>query len=410
MKEAVLHYLWQQQAFRRNNLQTTEGKPITVLSVGRLNSNAGPDFAMARIQIGELEWSGSVEIHVRASDWQRHGHQQDPAYERVILHIVWENDWAARRSDGTTVPVLELKSRVNPARLSSIQSLLDRKQSFIPCEHQVHQVAEITKIAQIERVAIQRLERKAQEVLDLLDRKQGDWAETVYQWLLKGFGFKINQEGMQRLAQALPMRWVRKWADRPQGLTDILLHQAGLTQYARPNSPIIIPLELSNNQLNPSVWKYSRTRPTNFPHVRIQQLAGFLYEWKADLGWLSQIHPTDFYQQQFRLNNPNAKPIGSASINTLIINTVTPLLTAYGIFYRDDRYQQHAWQCLCELKAENNTITRKYVALGFLNESALDTQGMLELNQAYCTKKQCLTCGIGVTVLKREPLFVSSSS
>ncbi|MEO0331419.1 MAG: DUF2851 family protein [Bacteroidota bacterium] len=410
MKEAVLHYLWQQQAFNREALYTTDGRSITVQSAGLLNTNAGPDFAIARLQIAELAWSGSVEIHVKASDWQRHGHQHDPAYNRVILHVVWENDRDAFRADGTIVPTLELKSRISPSVISRIRSLL-RDQAFIPCEHLVHQVPEIIKMAQVERVAIQRLERKASEVLKTLEHQQGDWSATVYQYLLKGFGFKINQEGMQQLAQAFPLRWVRKYAHRAPDLTYTLLHQAGLSEYAAHQPSAIIPPEMSDRQINPSVWKYSRTRPTNFPHVRIQQLAYLLHQWRADITWLLQIHPVTFYRDQFNLKNTSSvTPIGGGSIDTLIINTVATLLTAYGLFHHNDSYHQYAWQCLRELKAENNTVTRKYVALGFPNESALDTQGMLELNQTYCTKKQCLSCGIGVAVLKKEPLFVSSSS
>ncbi len=411
VKEAVLHYLWQQQTFNREALQTTSGQSITVQSVGLLNTNAGPDFAMARLQIGELDWSGSVEIHVKASDWQRHGHQHDPAYDRVILHVVWENDQDVFRADDTLVPTMELKSRVSSAVISQICSLLERDQTFIPCEHLVHHVPEIIKMAQVERVAIQRLERRANEVLKTLEYQQGDWSGTVYQWLLKGFGFKINQEGMQQLAQAFPLRWVRKYAHHTPSLTYALLHQAGLSKYADSQPSIIIPTEVSDRQINSSVWKYSRTRPTNFPHVRIQQLAYLLHQWSADITWLLRIHPIAFYRNQFNLKNTSSvTPIGVGSIDTLIINTVATLLTAHGLFHHNDSYHQHAWQCLRELKAENNASTRKYVALGFPNESALDTQGMLELNQTYCTKKQCLSCGIGVAILKKEPLFVSSPS
>lgn len=408
MKEAVLYYLWQQQAFNRNALQTTDGQPLAIQSVGILNTNAGPDFAMARLYIDNLEWYGSVEMHITASEWRRHRHHQDPAYERVILHVVWEYDQDVYRSDGTQVPTLELKSRVDSPALFRIRSLLDREHSSIPCAHLVHQLPEIIKIAQIERAALQRMERKASEVLKLLKHKKGDWQETAYHCLLRSFGFKTNQNGMELLAQALPLRWVRKWQSNPDQLTNILLSQAGLSRYLESEALLPISSELKKKQLNPSVWRYSRVRPANFPHNRIKQLATCLAQWQADLNWLLTIHPLEYYVQQFQAEAiPGVTNLSTGSINTIIINTVVPLLTAHGIFHRNNAYQQHAWSCLGKIGAEDNKITRKYTKLSFPNSSAVDTQGTLELNQKYCTKKRCLSCSIGAAILKKQPMFVS---
>ncbi|MGB3588535.1 MAG: DUF2851 family protein [Tunicatimonas sp.] len=404
MKEVVLYYLWQQQAFNRESLQTINGQAVVVQSAGILNANAGPDFSVARLYIDNLEWHGSVEIHVKASDWKRHQHHRDSAYERVILHVVWEHDQDVYRSDGTMVPTLELKSRVNSSILFRIQSLLESKQPSIPCAHLVSQVPDVVKIAQIERMAIQRMKRKADEILELLKHNKGNWQETAYQCLLRSFGFKTNQAGMEQLAQALPLRWVRKWCDDSDQLTNIFLHQAALSQYLVNEKPLLIPPELENRRLNPSVWRYSRIRPTNFPHVRIKQLAILLKQWQADLSWLLQIQPIEHYIKQLCAEATN---LGAHSINTIIINTIVPLLTAYGVYHRDNSYQQHACLCLKEIKAENNKVIRKYNDLTFPNSSALDTQGILELYQNYCTKKQCLSCSIGSAVLKKQPLFVS---
>ncbi|WKN40978.1 DUF2851 family protein [Tunicatimonas pelagia] len=408
MKEVILYYLWQQQAFDREGLTTTDGQPIIIHSVGILNTNAGPDFSVARLHIGDLEWHGSVEIHVKASEWRHHRHHQDSAYERVVLHVVWEYDQDVYRSDGTVVPTLELRSRVDSSVLFRIQSLLENEQPFIPCAHLVNQVPAITKITQVERAAIQRMERKAVEILELHKRQQGDWQETAYHGLLGSFGFKTNKEGMQQLAQALPLRWVRKRYHDSNQLANLLLHQAGLSKYADGEEVLSLPPDLANRQLNLSVWRYSRTRPANFPHIRIKQLAVLLKKWQADVSWLLQIHPPTYYAQQFRTEaTSDSAPLGNRSIDTLIVNTVVPLLTAYGLFYRNDAYQQHAWSCLREVEAEDNKITRRYAELAFPRSSALDTQGILELYQNYCTKKQCLSCSIGATVLKKQSLFVS---
>jgi hypothetical protein len=357
--------------------------------------------------IGNLEWCGSVEIHVRSSDWNRHGHQNDPAYNRVILHVVWQKDQEVFRADGTPVPTLELKSRVDHSILFRSQSLLDSQQPFIPCASQASRVAEITKIAQIERATAQRLERKANEILQQLATNQGDWDETSYQWLLRGFGFKTNQDAMQQLAQSIPLRWVRKLNNDQIQLQEVFLHQAGLARYANTTYEIIRPPEVVQRQLSSSIWRYSRMRPANFPHSRVKQVVQLLSQWQGDLTWLFQLQSVDNYQEKFSLTGADGQSIGKSSVESLIINTVVPLLTAYGMFHREDHYQQHAWDCLRQLAAERNQLIRKYAMLNFPMESALDTQGLIELHQSFCTKKQCLKCSIGSEVMKKHHLFVS---
>lgn len=409
MKEEILHYVWQQQAFSHPQLQTTAGQSLRIRSVGILNVHAGPDFSLAHLNIDDIAWHGSVEIHIKASDWNRHGHQHDPAYNSVVLHVVWQYDQDVYREDGTLIPTLELKAITESSILFKAQSLLNSRHSFIPCAQQISRVPIITKIAQIERAAAQRLERKANEIVEQVEKNLGDWEETAYQWLLKGFGFKVNQEGMFQLAQALPLRWVKKWNQDTVRLEHALLKQADLTKYFTEDKSKYLanPPELTEKQFTASVWRYSRMRPTNFPHIRIKQVAQLLGQWRGDVGWLVQILPLEEYTDKLHLRGENNKAIGKKSVETLIINTLLPLLTAYGMFHHNNQYEQHAWQCLRRLSAENNRITRSYVGLEFPNESALDTQGMLELYHSFCTPKQCLKCSIGAAVMKKHHLFVS---
>ena len=408
MKEEVLHYLWQHQSFDRVSLQTVQSEQLLIRSAGALNSNAGPDFAQARLLISDLEWCGSVEIHIKSSDWNRHRHQYDPAYNRVVLHVVWQHDREVFRADGTIVPTLELQKRVDHPVLFRIQSLLDSQQPFIPCAQQASRIAEITKVSQIERAAAQRLERKAKEIISQLELNNGDWDETAYQWLLRGFGFKTNQGTMQQLAQSIPLRWVRKWSNDQIQLQNVFLHQAGLDQYINVAlKDVSRPPELVRRQLNSSAWRYSRMRPANFPHVRIKQVVQLLSRWQANLTWLFEFQSVEIYREKFSLIDTDKLSIGKASVESLIINTVVPLITAYGIFHREERYQQHAWECLKQLPAERNQLTRKYAKLSFPMESALDTQGLIELHHSFCTKKQCLKCSIGSEVMKKHHLFVS---
>ncbi|WP_333865143.1 DUF2851 family protein, partial [Chitinophaga sp.] len=84
--ESLLQFIWLSGRFNMEGLATTAGEPLEIIHPGQLNRNAGPDFSAAQIRIGRLMWAGNVEVHYRSSDWQRHGHQHNPRYDRVILH------------------------------------------------------------------------------------------------------------------------------------------------------------------------------------------------------------------------------------------------------------------------------------------------------------------------------------
>lgn len=111
--ESILHYIWKCKLFPVKDLRLKSGESLKIIRVGQQNDDAGPDFYESRIRIGKTLWAGSVEIHINASDWIKHHHQKDKAYDNVILHVVWNDDKKIFRTDGTLVPALELKSLIN---------------------------------------------------------------------------------------------------------------------------------------------------------------------------------------------------------------------------------------------------------------------------------------------------------
>src|SRR5882762_8900971 len=180
MNESFLHYLWQFQYFDRKDLLSSEGEPISILKVGFLNSNSGPDFSDAKIKINGMEWAGTVEIHIKSSDWQLHHHETDAAYENVVLHVVWENDKSIIRKDKTLIPTLELKNRVDVAILKEYKKLINSP-STIACEKSFAHVENLVKLSMLDKALMQRLESKANRVNEILKLNQGDWEETCYQ-------------------------------------------------------------------------------------------------------------------------------------------------------------------------------------------------------------------------------------
>jgi hypothetical protein len=100
--EDFLHYVWKFRLFDRLDLQTEDGEVLEIFSTGVHNTDSGPDFHNARIKIGETLWAGNVEVHLSASDWQKHGHTTDDAYNNVILHVVYNNDLPLKLNNGRT--------------------------------------------------------------------------------------------------------------------------------------------------------------------------------------------------------------------------------------------------------------------------------------------------------------------
>ena len=109
MQEDFLHYIWKYKKMDILHLQSTKQEQIEIVSVGEHNYNSGPDFFNAQLKIENQFWAGNVEIHIKSSDWFVHNHEQDTAYDNVILHVVYEHDTEIFRKDNSQIPTLELK-------------------------------------------------------------------------------------------------------------------------------------------------------------------------------------------------------------------------------------------------------------------------------------------------------------
>jgi len=288
MNESFLHYLWQFQYFDKNDLLSSDGEPISILKVGFLNSNSGPDFSDAKIKINGIEWAGTVEIHIKSSDWQVHHHETDAAYDNVVLHVVWENDQQIFRVDKTLIPTLELKDRVDASLLKEYRKLINNP-SAIACEKSFTGVDDLVKLSMLDKALMQRLENKASQVNEILKLNQGDWEETCYQLLAKNFGFKVNADPFYQLAKSLPYKIIQKQNGLLQ-VEALLFGQAGMLETKTKDEYITSIFQeykllaqkysLHESRLNPSQWKFLRLRPANFPTVRIAQFASLLYSSK----------------------------------------------------------------------------------------------------------------------------------
>lgn len=424
MSESFLHYLWQFQYFDKKELKTTAGDNLVIFKSGILNSDAGPDFSQAKLNVDGIDWAGSVEIHIMSSGWIDHGHHHDQAYENVVLHVVWEEDKPIYRNDGTSLPTLALKGRVDEQLMTKYQKLINNA-SVIPCEHSFRKSDSLLKLSMIDKALMKRLEDKANRVSSWLNQNNGDWEETAYQLLAANFGFKVNKEPFLQLAKALPYKIIQKHRDQPLQIEALVFGQAGflvtknkdeyITKLFREYEFLSRKYSLQSSQMNPAQWKYLRLRPANFPTLRLAQFATLLHSRKnifsnlievvshKDLQQFFELTPSAYWQTHYRFGKKAKRLVynfGEESTNTVIINSVVPLLVAYGRSNDDWSFVDRAVNILQQVPTEKNRVVTLWKDLGYTSKSAFDSQGLIELYQNFCQSRQCLNCVIGSSILK----------
>lgn len=416
--------MWQFQYFDKSKLTTTAGEVLNILKPGILNSDSGPDFSQSKIKIGEIVWIGNVEIHVQSSGWYEHKHDQDAAYENVVLHVVWEENKPVYRTDGTRIPTLQLKGRVEDHLLKSYKKLINNP-SAIPCEKSFTSVDDLIKHAMVDKALMNRLESKANQIKIILDKNKGDWDETTYQLLASNFGFKVNKDPFIQLADALPYKLIQKHRSNPLEVEALLFGQAGflvaktkdeyLTQLFNTYQFLAKKYGLVDKAMSVAQWKFLRLRPANFPTIRLAQFASLLCSHAnifsgvveapsyQQLIHFFEIHQSTYWKTHYRFGKKSKEKVpglGDSSKENIIINTVVPLFVAYGQSRDDYSFVEKAISILQSIPSEKNKITRVWQELGYASKTAFDSQGLIELYNNFCQRRVCLNCTVGSSLLK----------
>ena len=429
MKEDFLHYVWKFQKFNTQDLKTTTGDLLRIIAVGQHNQNSGPDFFNAQLTIDDQFWAGNVEIHIKSSDWYLHHHENDPAYDNVVLHAVWEHDAEIFRKDNSAIPTLEMKCCIQSNTLSRYYRLFHIKHKWINCENELNQVDDFILKNWLERLYVERLEQKSEFILTALKKSNNHWEELLFKLLCKNFGLKVNGEAFSSLAESLDFSTFQKSAQTVNNLESLLFGQAGLLgdlkedgyfkelqenykyqkyKFGLDNSSVIVP-------------KYFRLRPPNFPTIRLSQLA-VLYVTKKQLfatlisgsseGQLVQtleeyyslfkIAASEYWDTHYNfgvISVKRRKFLSKNFIDLLLINTVIPLQFCYAKYLGKD-ITEELLQLASRIACEENTKVKKYKKLGFIASDASQSQALLQLKNKYCDKMRCLQCAVGNSILK----------
>ena len=419
LNEKLLQYLWQFQYFNKTDLRTSAGELIEILYPGKLNTNQGPDFLEAQVRIGGTLMVGSVEIHLRTSQWIEHGHQGDANYKNVILHVVFEND---KEEDlDFPLPIVELQSRISNLLIDRYALLMDT-QAFIACHNNIAETKDIVWISWRERLLAERLTRKSAVVFDLLKDNLAHWEEVFWWMLARNFGLKVNVEAFEAMARSISTRILGRHKNQIHQVESLLMGQAGLLNGTFSEEyPRLLQREYKFLQKKYDLKSiqiplyFHRMRPGNFPTVRLAQLAMLIHnsahlfskiletEKVKDITRLFEITANDYWHYHYKFDEPSAfkqKVLGTTMIDNLVINTIVPVLFAYGLHHKDERFKLKALEWLEQTKAEENNITRGYSALGLANSTAYESQAYIELKTQYCDQRNCLKCSVGNAILK----------
>lgn len=415
-----MQYVWQHRLWLPTDMVTTDGRRIEVIDPGLLNSDSGPDFFNAKIKIDGRLWAGNVEIHVRASDWHSHGHDSDPAYHSVVLHVVEQDDTPILRPNGETIPQVVMPCAADFANI--YDRMVRDPLSELPCARHIVELEGIYITDWLTRLAFERLGEKADRILGYLDRAGGDWGQAVFVALARALGFSTNSDPFELVALATPLRKLMRHCDSLTSIEGALFGQAGFLDTLTPDAaadPYVRRLveeytfmahKYELQRPAALAWKTGRMRPHNFPHRRLATLAAMVAD-NFSIGYnitsvsgveearrLFDIELSGYWAHRFNFGEPacrTTKALSDSSVNILLINVTAPVLYAYGIRTGRPESCVLATEILQALPPEDNSIIRIFTATGISCNDALTSQAIIQLRNQYCRPRKCLYCRIG---------------
>ncbi len=419
--ERLMQYVWQHRLWIQHDLTTVDGQRVSIIDPGRLNTDSGPDFFNAKISIDGHLWVGDVEIHVKASDWHRHGHDGDPAYDSVILHVVDRDDTIIRRSNGEALP--QMRMPCEPQFHDYYRDLVGRSDIDMPCAADIAALPPLHLGAWLDALAYERIYDKVDRINGILQRFRGDWESAAYVTVARALGFGLNGEPFERLALSLPLMFVGKHSDTPLAVEALLFGQSGLLDAPGTFGDYVGRLKREYDFLahkfglrrpEGMLWKMSRMRPGNFPHRRIATLAAML---SGGFRMLSRILEVTCLDEAVELFSPElseywathynfgaavsgrVSALSRSSVAGLAINAVAPLQMAYGLSRDDSRLTDRSVELLQSLPPEANNVVRLFERAGIKVRDAFTSQSVIQMRRQYCEQHKCLYCRIGHRML-----------
>jgi len=434
--EQLLHYCWKHRLFPLQQLTTSDGQVVEVISAGLSNPNAGPDFLNARVKIDGRMWAGNVEIHQKSSQWYSHSHDRDARYNNVILHVVEKIDRDVFTENGTRLPQMQLSV---PDYVANHYAELLKTDKYPPCYKIIPSLSRVITHAWLSSLTAERLERKTNAIRECSEALQNDWEAVCFSTLARNFGFSVNSDAFEVWSHHMPLNAAVHHRDNPLQIEALFFGQAGLldtsilsddrrkaaeedayfqqlkTEYR------FLANKFSLSPMDGKQWKFLRLRPQNFPTIRLSQLANLYCSANfslskltdcataADIYSLFNVEASDYWRNHYLFgveSKTTKRHLSRTSIDILTINTVVPLLFAYGRYRTNETLCDRALNLLEQIKTENNHIVRMWQDCGLKVESATDSQALIQLKKNYCDRRDCLRCRFGFEYMKQHEIHL----
>lgn len=419
--EEVLQFVWRYRLWSGASLRTDCGQRVTVIDAGEQNHGSGPDFFNAKLLIDGEMWVGNVEIHNVASDWYRHGHDTDPAYDSVVLHVVAKSDRPVLRVDGRIVPQAVITWSDDALR--RYNEMVSDPLADLPCARDILSVPRVYMADWLTALGMQRLQRKADDVMQRVDSHAGDWQEAIYITLARALGFGTNAEPMERLARAVPLKRLLSKRDDMFAVDGLLVGMSGMLADSPRDAyeqRLTAEFRFLTHKFgltppDPAIQWQLKVRPQNSPLMRVAALGAFVVQGfgigrrilglknVADTEGLFDVGYSPYWSANSAFGRPRpvavSRAVSAASAQLLTINVAAPVVYAYGMAVGDDRRMELAVDILNSLKPENNTATRLFAGAGIDVRGAFDGQACLQLRNEYCQRRKCLFCRIGRQII-----------
>ena len=420
MQEQLLHYIWQQRLFSALPQQTTDGRTVEVIDPGQLNRDSGPDFFNAKVKIDGVYWAGNVEIHTKASDWYHHGHQNDTAYDNIILHVVADSDMDVTSSDGRLIPQMQLRY---PQPINGLYEKWCADKGLIACRERVAQLPKVLIHNWLEALAVERLDAKAKAIEQMAHENGEDVEQVFYVMLARAFGFHTNSTPFELTARSLPLKVIERHRGSKTQVEALLFGQASLLKnvddYSRKLTTEyeFLSHKFGLEPIDAKLWKWMRMRPSSFPTIRMAQFAQLVFKHERLMGLLTEnsdsesvkqvlgVDAGDYWDSRYTFGDAQSekrtKRVGEKSVNSLIINVVAPFVYYKGMKLDDPDFAARALDMLSNIEPEENSVIQQWKSCGVVPQNALDTQALLQLAENYCRAHGCLRCRLAYNMLKK---------
>lgn len=419
MTEKLLQYLWNYKVFKNFYFKDIEGNSVEIIQFGKWNKDAGPDFLDSRVRINGVVLAGNIELHVRSSDWIFHNHSQDPNYQNIILHVVFQHDMEVNLLNQQKVPTLELKSYIDENILRKYEKLINGNQ-FIACENIFNK--DKIPLHFHEGNILKKLEEKSIEFEQNLSLHKNNFESVLFHSLAYSFGLKVNAHIFRHIAESIDYSIINKIRQNPLQLEALLFGISGwltapedgqMKIWKREFDFIKAKFRIPEITFHP---KFLRLRPPNFPTIRLSQLAS-LYQQQNLFSKIMEAESAEDLYELFKyvkaseywdchfnfgtISKVQPKTLSKDFIDLIILNTILPLKYTYHK-YHNEEIADMIIEFYRNITAEKNVVIQNWKNLGVPIKNALESQSLIYHYKNSCEEKNCLTCSIGFKLLKES--------